>query len=316
MDVVLLDIAPILSKRQKYLVAVSGGADSIALLYLLLDSNIKNIVVCHLNHQLRGKSSQADARFVEKLCAKLNVRIISQSVDVKNLMLANKSSLETAARNARHDFFARCAKVEKCNRVILAHHADDQAETALWNLLRGSHGMKAMKASQTHKIGNQTLTFLRPLLSIRHHQLRSYLAKNNIQWREDSTNAQPLAARNRMRNEVIPLLENIMQRGINSAILRQISFTKDHDEITQWAIEQARLIDPQARLHIPALQKIPPALQKAAFHHYLINHSISEISYEMIEQCCRLLDNTLSPVINLPGNKILRRRAQRIFLND
>jgi tRNA(Ile)-lysidine synthase len=314
MDLKLLDIAPFLSKRQKYLVAVSGGADSISQLHLLIDSGIKNIVVCHLNHQLRGRASNADARFVEKLCHKLNVKLISESVSVRLLMKSEKSSLETSARKARHNFFARCAKAEKCNRIILAHHADDQAETALWNLLRGSNGVKAMNVLQTHKIGNQTLTFLRPLLSIRRYQLRTYLSKNNISWREDATNAEPFTARNRMRNEVLPLLENIMQRDVNSNILNQISFTQENNEIVKWAIERAQVFDPQGRLHVGALQKIPKSLQAAVFHDYLSENGIIELSRELIDRCCNLLNTASSSSVNLPRDKILRRRAQRIFL--
>src|SRR6478609_3462356 len=156
------------SKTKRWLVGVSGGADSVALLHLLAAEGFRKAVVCHLDHGLRGRASAEDAKFVKRLAEKLGLHCEVGRADVRGRMLARGESLETAARNARHDFFAACARNHRCPRVLLAHHADDQAETVLWNLLRGSHGLKGMRDTQLLVTeAGVKLELIRPLLGIR-----------------------------------------------------------------------------------------------------------------------------------------------------
>src|SRR5882724_3813406 len=128
----------------RYLIGVSGGRDSVALLHWLVNLGYRRLIVCHLNHQLRGRSSQADSRFVEKLVPTWNKNIAFQvdfepaSADVRALAKRKKTSIETAAREARYSFFARVAKRRRCHTIFLAHHADDLVETFLINLFRGA----------------------------------------------------------------------------------------------------------------------------------------------------------------------------------
>jgi tRNA(Ile)-lysidine synthase len=109
----------------RYLIGVSGGRDSIALLHWLRECGYRKLVVCHLNHQLRGRSSDADARFVKKLAANYNVDLEMGSVDVRALAAKQKISIETAAREARYKFFAQVAKQRRSQTILLGHHADD-----------------------------------------------------------------------------------------------------------------------------------------------------------------------------------------------
>ena len=115
---------------------MSGGRDSVALLHWLIDCGYKKLIICHLNHQLRGRSSDADARFVEKLAEKYNVDLATESANVCALAAKKKLSIEAAAREARYKFFARVAKRKKCRTIFLGHHADDVVETFLINLFR------------------------------------------------------------------------------------------------------------------------------------------------------------------------------------
>src|SRR6266705_2184183 len=116
------------SPRQRYLIGVSGGRDSVALLHWLVDLGYRKLIVCHLNHRLRGRSSDADARFVEKLAAKYDVDLEIGSTNVGALAAKGKISIEAAARAARYKFFATVARRRRCRAIYLAHHADDLVE--------------------------------------------------------------------------------------------------------------------------------------------------------------------------------------------
>src|SRR6059058_5287367 len=148
----------------RYLIGVSGGRDSVALLHWLIDLGYKKLIVCHLNHQLRGRSSDADARFVEKLAGKYQVDFEMGAAKVRVLAKKKKMSIETAAREARYSFFAKAAKRHRCHTIFLAHHADDLVETLLINLFRGagSAGLVAIRESSTRRIDDVELTIVRP----------------------------------------------------------------------------------------------------------------------------------------------------------
>jgi len=300
------------SKRRRYLVGVSGGADSIALLHLLVEHGFQNLVVCHLDHRLRGKDSTGDARFVEKTAKQLGLPFELGRTEVAALSKANGCSLETAGREARHAFFAGCAKKHRCPRVLLAHHADDRAETALWNLLRGSHGVKSIRPEQTIRANGRALELIRPLLEVRRSDLRDYLAQRGLVWREDATNAEGIAIRNRLRLEALPLLENIAGRDIVPALLRATDASVDQEAIAAWALDRANVRDPQGRLHLPALRALPAALQRAAIHRYLGEHGIAGLDRDLLDRALALLDPANPAVLNLPGGHHLRRRAGRM----
>src|SRR6266513_1211014 len=149
-----------------YLIGVSGGRDSVALLHWLINLGYKKLIVCHLNHQLRGRSSDADARFVEELAAKCRVDFELSAANVRALAKKKKMSIETAAREARYSFFAKAAKRHGRRTIFLAHHADDLVETFLLNLIRGAGltGLAAMRDVSSRHIDGIELTILRPLL--------------------------------------------------------------------------------------------------------------------------------------------------------
>ncbi|WAC21862.1 tRNA lysidine(34) synthetase TilS [Luteolibacter sp. SL250] len=296
------------SKRRKWLVAVSGGADSVALLHLLLREGFRNLVVCHVDHRLRGRASTGDAAFVKRLADRLGLPGETARVDVRRLAEERRESLETAARNARHEFFRECAARHRCNRVLLAHHADDQAETILWNLLRGSHGPKGMKEIQEVK----GLEFHRPLLGWRRKQLREWLSSNQLKWREDATNDEPLAVRNRLRNEVFPLLDEIGGRDGVGSFIRLLEDFAEISSVTEFALKQVDILDPQNRVHLLQFKKLPPALQGEVLARYLVQHGIAP-SRDLLKRSLEMIDGSASSV-NLPGGKRLRRRAGRLFV--
>ncbi|MEO6474665.1 MAG: tRNA lysidine(34) synthetase TilS [Luteolibacter sp.] len=305
------------SRRKRWLVGVSGGADSVALLHLLVGAGFKDVVVCHLDHGLRGRASTEDAKFVGRLAKNLGLEFETARIDVTAQMNSDGESMETAARNARHEFFGNCAKKHRCSRILLAHHADDQAETVLWNLLRGSHGLRGMKAEQTLTTkSGVALQLIRPLLGVRREQLTEWLVANGHRWREDASNAMPVAVRNRLRNEVLPLLAEISNRDAAFSLIRGAAETEELDQLESWALDQVKVLDPQGRLHLPVLRSLPIALQRAALRKFLQGHGIPSPSRDLLDRGLGLLDTGGPAVLNLPGGKWLKRREGRLFFGS
>jgi tRNA(Ile)-lysidine synthase len=301
-------------KRRRYLAGISGGADSVALLHQLHRHGFRDIVVCHLDHGLRGKASTGDARFVQKLAGKLGYPCESGKAQVKSLAEENGHSLETSAREARHAFFAICSRKYRCPRLLLAHHFDDQAETILWNLLRGSRGLSGMKEVQTLPMGGRPMECIRPLLGVRRERLREWLATNEQGWREDATNAEPFAARNRLRNEALPLLAEIAKRDAADSLVRAVDASVEAKAIESWAVKQAEVLDPQGRIHLPKLRSLPPAVQSACIYDFLRSSAVPDLSREIVGRCRSLIDPAAAPAVNLPAGYTLRRRAGRLLL--
>ncbi len=302
------------SRKRCWLVGVSGGADSMALLHGLVEAGFQKLIVCHLDHRLRGKESTGDAKFVEKTAGKLGLPFEMERVEVLKLAAKTGQSLETAARNARMDFFGKCARRRRCDRLILGHHLDDQAETVFWNLLRGSQGVKGIREVKSMRTpSGKKLEIHRPFLGIRRNELRAYLESRGMSWREDATNAEAIAVRNRMRNEVFPLLEKITGRDPVPMLARGAVIGEEFQEIVDWALEKASVLDPQGRLFVPGLSQLPVALQSAAIAKFLTDAGIS-FDRDLIQRAIRLIDVEQPATLNLPGGGKLRRREGRIFI--
>jgi tRNA(Ile)-lysidine synthase len=192
-------------------VAVSGGADSVALLLLLLELREKlGIVlsVVHFNHKLRGKASDADEKFVAKLAAKHGLEFHSASVYVAEKAKKERANLEDAARRARYDYFRSLVESGVCGWIAVAHTADDQAETVLAHLLRGT-GLAGLGG--IHPLAGP---IIRPLLGVRRNELRHFLRARKQTWREDATNRDTRRMRARIRKKLLPLLEKQFQPAI------------------------------------------------------------------------------------------------------
>lgn len=192
-------------------VAVSAGADSVALLRLLLELQSKlGIVlsVVHFNHQFRGKASDADEKFVAGLAAKHKLPFYAGRENVAAKARREKANLEDTARRARYDYFSQLVDEGKLTHVAVAHTADDQAETVLAHILRGTGlaGLGGIHPTSGH--------ILRPLLQIRRSDLRAYLKALKQPWREDATNRDTTKMRARIRARLLPLLEKQFQPAV------------------------------------------------------------------------------------------------------
>ncbi len=310
----VLPLHPDFSPRRSYLLGISGGRDSVALLHTLLAVGCRKITLCHLNHQLRGLFSSDDAAFVRGLADAYELPFEIGRMNVARLAREKNLSVETAAREARHLFFATCAKRRKCNNVLLAHHADDNAETILFNLLRGSAGLKGMRFETPLAVERRKLKFIRPFLRVRRAGIDAWIDENSIPYRDDATNFQSVATRNRLRLEALPLLDEIMDRDVTAGLLRAATHAGEQDEMLEDLLDVLTLEDPQGRLFLPKLRDLPANLQRRALFNYLKANKISDLSRDLLDRCLALLDPAGPAKENLPGNKHLRRRASRIFI--
>jgi len=207
-------------------VAVSGGLDSMVLLHLLAElaaSHKWRLTVAHFNHQLRGRSSEADERLARTTAKKLGLEFVNERGEVKKYSSKHGFSLEMAARKLRHDFLAQTAAKRKIKTIALAHHADDQVELFFLRLLRGagSEGLAGMKW-RSPSPANPQIQLIRPLLDQFKDGLRKYAARSGIKFREDATNARLDMQRNRVRCELIPLLTKHYQPALGRVILRDM----------------------------------------------------------------------------------------------
>jgi len=221
-------------------VAVSGGADSVALLLLLLELREKlGIVlsVVHFNHKLRGKASDADEAFVAKLAAKQGLEFHSASADVAKKAKKERANLEDAARRARYDYFRSLAESGVCGRIAVAHTADDQAETVFAHLLRGT-GLAGLGG--IHPLAGAVI---RPLLGVRRSELRRFLRARKQTWREDATNRDTKRMRARIRRKLLPLIEKQFQPAIfeHLATLAELA-REDEAFLDAIAEERARVL--------------------------------------------------------------------------
>lgn len=189
------------------LIGVSGGADSLALLYFL-EKYAKEFEITlgvgHLHHDLRGKIADEDEAFVRDFCFRRGVPFYSRKRDIKNLAISQKISIEEAGRNERHGFLRFIAKKEKYNRIAMGHHINDQAETMLMRLIRGTgiKGVSGIKSDRDHGI-------IRPFLCLEKREILSYCKEHCLEYRTDSTNFQKDYTRNKIRLDILPMISEI-----------------------------------------------------------------------------------------------------------
>ena len=258
---------------QPLYVSVSGGADSIALLHLLHQTD-HPCHILHLNHQLRGTDSDQDQQFVETLATQLHLPITIKRIDVAAHASQHKQSLELAGRHARHQLYRTCTDAP----IALARHADDQLETFLLRLTRGAgtSGLSGMQPIQS--LDNFTL--LRPLLNHPKADLIQWLQQQQLPWREDATNTDPAHTRNRIRHHIIPLLQQELNPNLLSTITRTMTLLSDEDH---WLEQQARTYTAQT------VATAPKSLQRRWIRHWLHQQQIDDIPFETVEQIMQAL---------------------------
>src|SRR5438445_8447646 len=325
----------------RYLIGVSGGRDSVALLHWLISLRYERLIVCHLNHRLRGRSSDADARFVQRLVERYNQEFVGQAprlprsrigkrsarpttprsdlhfelgaANVRALAQKRKMSIETAARDARYAFFAETARRRNCRTIFVAHHADDLVETFLINLFRGAGnaGLSAMREISTRRIDDIDLTIALPFLCVWRKEIDDYVGEHRLTFREDATNKNLTPLRNRIRHRIVPYLEKTLGRNIRQNIWRTAIIAAEEEN---W-IDNEVPDSANAQLSVHKLRALPVALQRRAILKWLRAQNISEIGFDVVERV-RLLADREAPFakVNLPKDRHVRRRSGKIFV--
>jgi tRNA(Ile)-lysidine synthase len=197
------------------LVAVSGGADSVALLRGLLQARVSVKVVVHFNHQLRGEESDQDEQFVLDLARQLGVDCVTTRRDIQTLANETKRNLEEVARTERYEFFSKVAEEKGCSWIATGHNANDQAETALHRLIRGT-GLQGLRGVAPIRTLPNGTAICRPLLRVSRSEIVSFLEVLGQPFRTDSTNASLEFTRNRIRSELLPLMQSFNPDVVNA----------------------------------------------------------------------------------------------------
>ena len=240
----------LLKRGQAVLVAVSGGLDSMTLLHALHELSSRHrwkLTVAHFNHQLRGRSSDADGKLVRQTAAAMRLPFAAGRANVKEFAKKTKLSVEMAARKLRHDFFARMAKERNIRVVALAHHADDQVELFFLRVLRGAggEGLAGMKWRSPSPVDSKIM-LVRPLLDATKAELRGFARGSKIRFREDATNTSLDLPRNRVRNELLPLLQRRYQPALTKIVLRLMEIVGAESDLAgeaarQWLVSKRKI---------------------------------------------------------------------------
>lgn len=289
-----------------YAVGVSGGVDSVALLFLLLGRPDVSVHVVHLDHETRGGESAADAHFVEHLARRVGVGCtVARRTDVeRHIAAAPPANVSARYRAARFALYRRVCTEQGLRGVILGHHAGDQAETVMLRLLRGSPvtGVTGMRARAVVA----GVEVWRPLLAVAKEELRAYLVARGEAWREDRSNESRRYLRNRVRMTLAgrrELASKLIDLGQSGATVRDWVRTASPTLPDEFGVAE--------------LNNLPEVLSREAARRWIVARGVPEAQVDgtVIERLLNMAGDAASPAtVNLPGGLVVRRRGGRIFL--
>jgi tRNA(Ile)-lysidine synthase len=258
--------------KNKILIAISGGLDSVVLTHLCHQLNL-NIALAHCNFNLRGKESDADENFVFQLAEDLNIEVFIEDFDTKNYAKENKLSIQMSARELRYFWFDDLAEQLQFDYILTAHHADDNLETFLINLSRGT-GIEGLTGIP--EINNN---IVRPLLPFSRDKIETYAKDNQLKWREDSSNVSTKYLRNKLRHDVIPVLKEINPQLLQN-FGRTLGFLQDSNEVLEDRIDDisntiiTKVSEIEVQYSISEIQKLNNS--KAYLYQLLKDYGFSE----------------------------------------
>jgi len=301
-------------KNDTIVVGVSGGPDSVVLLYLLnaLSKELKlKLHIAHLDHMLRRESA-GDREFVENLARNFNLPFTAAQINIKQL--GKKGSLEEIARNARLGFLFGVANKIGAKKIALGHNFDDQAETVLMRITRGSglYGLSAILPKR--KIGRYEI--IRPLIEIRRSQIEAFLRRKRIKPRMDASNRQDIYLRNRIRNRLLPLLEKGYNKNIKEVLSNMAQTASlDYDYLNRVASQKAKALG--SNISLAKLSNIHPAIQRLIFRLNIsrLKGDSRRINFRHIKEIeDLLLSRPANSIVDLPkGVSVIKKKKSLSF---
>jgi tRNA(Ile)-lysidine synthase len=308
-----------LNAGEHVLVGVSGGADSTALLFCLkrLAPELGlSLSVAHLNHGIRGAESDEDEVFVRQISDQLGLQFFSEIIDVKQQAAAAGQNMEELARRIRYDFLRRTARRIGAQKIAVGHNLNDQAETALFRFIRGS-GLKGLASIYPVLDG----WIIRPLLDCSGNSIREYLKNKTVAYREDSSNRDLRYARNRIRRELVPYLENHFNARLTHTIAHEALLARETwsfvESQAKEAFERIHIrVDGGISLQIKALIELHPALKKEVLRQALkvCLGSLRGIDATHIQNILDLSDREGNRQVQIPRGGLVIRQSDRLVM--
>ncbi|MDD3173099.1 MAG: tRNA lysidine(34) synthetase TilS [Herbinix sp.] len=315
-----------IEKGDRIVVGVSGGADSICLLYVLgkLVRELEAaLVVVHVNHCIRGEEADRDERFVEQMCSHMGIEFYRYTFDVKKLAKEQGLSEEEAGRNVRYEAFLDTCKTRMCNKIAVAHNKNDNAETVLFHLFRGT-GIKGLsgidpKRAVTEEFGE--ITIIRPLLCVERKEIEEFLREEGINYQIDSTNLTEDYTRNKIRNKILTYAVKEINSGAvgniseaASQLREALEYMNDNIELRYGALVKQTGIT--YRISVKAMLAEPIVIQKGILLKIMENLTgkRKDLEAKHIEVILSLLNKQVGRYVHLPYRMIAEREYDDIKL--
>jgi tRNA(Ile)-lysidine synthase len=317
-------------------VAVSAGPDSVALLRAVLALKATcggpgTLFVAHFNHHFRGAAANADQAWLEELCRRLKVPLVTGQAD-QGPVIQRGDGWEAAARAARYQFLCQTAEHLGARFVAVAHTADDQVETVLHRILRGT-GLEGLAGMPSHRPLSPSVTLVRPLLGLSRQEVLQYLSGVDQDYRLDETNSDTRWTRNRLRHELLPLLRRYYNTGVDDALLRLATQAGElqhvitglaeqlTDECVTWQLADATdssSTTPCIRIECCRLAQSPtPVVREVCRIAWERAHwPLQAMGYEQWKQLTELISGDREMQVNLPGNVLVKREKDALVLKS
>ncbi len=317
----------LLGSASKILLAVSGGVDSIALLYVMQALKIHNVLradlhCAHINHQLRAEQADKDEDFVMAQAAELKLTCTTKRISVSRFARENKLSIETAARKLRMKSLLDIARADSCSHIITGHQKDDNAETVIHRMLRGT-GFRGLAGIWPARKFNENVWIARPMLCVRRNEIVKYLQEKKLSWCEDLTNANCRYTRNYIRHRLLPEL----QQDFNGSLVEQLSELSEsarrfYKIVCNYADDiwpkVADCIGEKIILNVKLLAKEPQPVKVEIIRRSLVHigcgeSNVTQQHYQSILQLAQ--QNVTGKLIELPGGFIVRREYHDLIFS-
>ncbi|NLP33827.1 MAG: tRNA lysidine(34) synthetase TilS [Clostridiales bacterium] len=317
-----------IEKGDRIVLGVSGGADSVCLLYMLYKiykEEDVSMVVVHVNHGIRGDEAKKDERFVAELCEELNVEYLSFTYPVPQIAEVENLSEEEAGRKVRYEAFFQVCKDKRCNKIAIAHNKNDIAETVLFNLFRGTgiRGMAGIAPTAKRRLDSGEVMIIRPLLCLERMEIEEYLQERNLSFQIDATNLLNVYTRNKIRNHIVAYASEEINQNAVANISNLASQLREIENYINGQVEQQYSIltsytgDDTIALEVCGFQSHDIVIQKGIIRKIICTLAgrLKNLESKHVDQVLSLLTKQVGKQIDLPYCIVAVRDYDRILFH-